>query len=72
MKKVVCASSFAKNGHEPLYLSMEQFKHNSTNFRTFQRLDFKPGKTSGLAGQSCCLVQTLLKTAIELLSLNQI
>ena len=53
-------------------LSMEQFKYNPTNFRTFQRIDFKPEKTSGLAGQSCCLVQTLLKTAIELLSLNQI
>ena len=46
-------------------LSVEQFKHNSTNFRTFQRINFKPGKTSGLAWQSCCLVKTLLKAAIE-------
>jgi hypothetical protein len=54
-----------KNGHEPLYLSVEQFKHNSTNFRTFQRIDFKLGKASGLAWQNCCLVKTLLKAAIE-------
>ena len=46
-------------------LSVEQFKHNSTNFRTFQRIDFKTGKASGFVWQSCCLVKTLLKAAIE-------